>query len=90
MPKGVRHTAYEWLSIPQAKCGACRAILRVLPVELLPRKVFSFPAITAHCGLYLTGPDSLRRCVAQTSGDAPCFHDVASVACGPGGARAGP
>lgn len=59
---------YEELSIPLARCHNCGARIRVLPQEILPRKVFSLSVIERCCRTYLqpssTGP-GLRTTVTK-------------------------
>jgi len=85
-PDGALHRVCP---IPQCRCGHCRGVFRVLPVELLPYKIFSLTVIARHIGRYTTSAEGLRACVGQTAGDPPCFHHVASLDCGPRRAPAG-
>jgi hypothetical protein len=60
--------------VPIARCGGCRARLRVLPRELLPFKSFCLPVIEGACARYVEadphGP-GLRRTVRRMGKYAP-------------------
>lgn len=65
--------AFEHIDIPLCRCEACRGRFRVLPVEILPRKSYSFPSIESACGAYLRLERGLRRTVERMGKYHPRF-----------------
>lgn len=54
---------YQALSIPLARCTKCGRWARVLPIELLPRKIYGLRVIQQTMNRYLFTRRSLRKAV---------------------------
>lgn len=67
---------YRAAPVPLAICESCGHRVRVLPVELLPYKVFSLAIIEESCRRYLDGPGGLRKAVEQIEGAAPHYSTL--------------
>ena len=62
--------------VPLAICESCGRRVRVLPVELLPRKTYSVAVIEESCKHYLLEPGGLRRAVGKIEGAAPHYSTL--------------
>lgn len=62
-------------SMAMARCLQCRHRVRVLPADVLPRKVFSLPVVEGCCDAYLQG-GSLRKAVQSLGSGAPAHSTV--------------
>jgi hypothetical protein len=60
--------------VPEGRCTACKRRLRVLPIEIAPRKSYTRPVIETACATYAAesrGTITLRQTVARLGKDAP-------------------
>lgn len=68
------HIVFKIIEIPLANCRNCRGRFRVLPIEILPFKIFSLKLIEEYSRTYLV-PDEdgpgLRKTVEGKPGDYP-------------------
>lgn len=71
---GELHTVEVEADIALARCPCCRARLRVLPVDVLPRKQYSLAVISALSATYTTWTRSLRAVVWELLGERTPSH----------------
>ena len=65
--------------VPECRCTVCRRRMRVLPVEIAPRKSYTRPVIETACATYAAlsrGTITLRQTVSRLGKDAPHFSSL--------------
>jgi len=78
--------------VPECLCRVCKRRLRVLPVEIAPRKSYTRPVIETACATYAaqSGPTiTLRQTVARLGKNAPHFSSLHGWLGGMGGRALG-
>ena len=72
-------TTFRRLTVPLARCSACKRSARVLPAELLPQKTYGLPVIEKAARPYVSpapGGPGLRTVVKGLGQHAPCHSTL--------------